>query len=206
MNRSELKAQAKQQINGQIGILFVIALIIGAISGLASLVLNLIPFGGAVSSVIITPAFALSTVRVYLNLTKGCTPAPADAFSGFDDFFSAFKVNFMVGLFTFLWSLLFVIPGIIKGISYSFSTYILAENKGKPALECINESKEMTHGHLMELFVLGWSFFGWFLLCCVTLGIAYIWVGPYIQATFANAYNSFKPSTVVVEEVPYVQE
>ena len=71
--------------------------------------------------------------------------------------------------------------------------FILAENKGKPALECIRESMAMTNGHKAELFVLGLSFMGWILLSVVTLGIAYIWVGPYMSATFANAYASLKP-------------
>lgn len=193
MNRLELKSAAKEQIKGKIGILFVITLIIGAISGLSGVVLNLIPGGGLISLIIITPAFALSIARVYLNLLIDVTPDAKDAFSGFDDFWAAFKVNFLVGLFTYLWSLLFIIPGIVKAYSYSMALYILAENKGKAALECINESKEMTNGHKMDLFVLSLSFIGWFLLVSITFGIAYIWVGPYMQATFANAYVTLKP-------------
>ena len=158
--------------------------------------LSLIPGGAIVAAVIITPAFTLSLIRVYLGVSKGVQPTAGDAFSGFDDFWSAFKVNFLVGLFTFLWSLLFYIPGIIKAISYSMSTFILAENKGKPALECINESKAMTNGHKMDLFVLGLSFIGWGLLCVITLGIASIWVIPYMQATYANAYNSLKTNAI----------
>lgn len=194
MNRAELKKKAKQQIRGKIGMLFVISLIIAVISGLASFVLSLVPIvGGLASAIIVTPAFALSTFRVYLNLTKGTNPAAGDAFCGFDDFWSAFKVNFLVGLFTFLWSLLFVIPGIVKSFSYSMAMYILAENKGKSALECINESKAMTDGHKMDLFVLNLSFIGWILLGGITFGIAFIWVMPYMNATFANAYQNLKP-------------
>ena len=204
MNRAELKAAAKEQIKGKIGILFVITLIIGLISGAAGAILSFIPGGSIGASVIITPAFMISIIRVYLNVVKGEQPKVSDAFSGFDDFWAAFKVNFLVGLFTFLWSLLFVIPGIIKALSYSMSLYILAENKGKPALECINESKAMTEGHKAELFVLGLSFYGWLLLCGITFGIAYIWVGPYMQATYINAYNSLKPA-VTVEEEPSVE-
>lgn len=199
MNRAALKANAKSQIKGKIGILFLIALIIGLISGAAGFILGLIPGGAILASIIITPAFALSTVRVYLMLLGNKTPTVADAFSGFDDFWSAFKVTFLVGLFTYLWSLLFIVPGIVKGISYSMSTYILAENKGKKALECIKESKEMTNGHKGELFVLGLSFIGWYLLGCITLGIAFIWIVPYMSATYANAYQSLKP--VVAEPV-----
>ena len=201
MNRAELKAQAKVQIKGKIGILFVITLIIALVSGAATWLLSLIPVVGSLAAaVIVTPAFSLSLVRVYLSLTAGGQPEVKDAFSGFDDFWAAFKVTFLVGLFTFLWSLLFVIPGIIKMYSYSMSMYILAENKGKGALECINESKAMTQGHKADLFVLDLSFIGWLLLCGITFGIAYIWVGPYISATKANVYNSLKGN--VVEAAP----
>ncbi len=194
MNRFELKESAKSAIKGNIGILFLITLIIGVVSFIANLVLGLIPVIGSVAaSVIVTPAFTLSVIRVYLNVAKGITPAAGDAFSGFDDFWAAFKVNFLTGLFTFLWSLLFVIPGIVKTFSYSMSMYILAENKGKPALECIKESKEMTEGHKMDLFVLGLSFIGWGFLVAITCGIAGIWVIPYMNATYANAYNALKP-------------
>ena len=202
MNRAELKAKAKAQIKGKIGILFLISLIISAISGVAGTILSYIPAGSIIATVIITPAFTLSLARVYLMVIRDETPTAKDAFQGFDDFWSAFKVTFLVGLFTFLWSLLFVIPGIIKGISYSMSNYILAENKGKSALECINESKAMTNGHKWELFVLALSFIGWGLLCVITLGIASIWVTPFMQATFANAYQSLKP----VVEVPAAEE
>ncbi len=202
MNRAELKAAAKSQIKGKIGVLFLITLIIGLISGAAGAILAAIPGGSIVVSVIITPAFALSMVRVYLNVVNGGTPKAGDAFCGFDDFWAAFKVTFLVGLYTFLWSLLFVIPGIVKSFSYSMATYILAENKGKSATECINESKAMTEGHKMDLFVLGLSFIGWGLLCGITFGIAAIWVVPYMQATYANAYNSLKPAAI--ESAPVV--
>ena len=207
MNRAELKAKAKEQIKGKIGILFLITLVIGLVSSAATAVLSLIPVVGSLAAaVIVTPAFSLSIYRVYLSLTVGATPEVKDAFSGFDDFFAAFKVTLLVGIYTFLWSLLFVIPGIVKGYSYSMAMYILAENKGKSARECIEESKKMTDGHKMELFVLSLSFIGWMILGSLTLGIAYIWIAPYMQVTFTNAYLSLKP--VVVEaaaEIPMTE-
>lgn len=193
MNRAELKSAAKSQIKGKIGILFVISLIIALIAGAAGFILSFIPFvGPLISVIIISPAFALSLVKVYLNVVSGTKPEVADSFCGFNDFWSAFKVNFLVGLFTFLWSLLFIIPGFVKSFSYSMSLYILAENKGKPALECIKESKDMTNGYKMDLFVLELSFIGWILLSSITLGIALIWVAPYMYATYTNAYNFLK--------------
>lgn len=202
MDRATLKSQAKAAIKGKIGILFVITLVIAVVSGIASALLSMIPVVGPLAAaVIVTPAFALSLMRIYLSLVQGNKPEVKDAFSGFDDFWSAFKVTFLVALYTFLWSLLFYIPGIVKGISYSMSMYVLAENKGKPALECIEESKKMTNGHKMELFILGLSFIGWALLGSITFGIAYIWVIPYMQATFTNAYNSLKPVAPVAEAI-----
>lgn len=202
MDRAYLKSQAKAQIKGKIGILFVITLVIGALSGLATAILGVIPaVGPLIAAIVVTPAFALSMTRVYLGLTYGKEPELKDAFSGFDDFFSAFKVGLLVGLYTFLWSLLFVIPGIVKGISYSMSLYVLAENKGKSARECIEASKQMTEGHKMELFVLALSFIGWSFVGAITFGIGYIWIIPYMQTTFANAYNSLKP-VAAAEENP----
>ena len=193
MNRAELKSQARQQISGKIGILFLISLIIAVISGISAFVLALVPFiGPLANTLIVMPAFVLSITRVYLGIASNAEPSAEDAFCGFDDFWSAFKVNFLVGLFTYLWSLLFVIPGIVKAFSYSMSMYILAENKGKAALDCINESKAMTNGYKMDLFVLDLSFIGWALLGVLTFGIAFIWIIPYRNATYANAYLRLK--------------
>lgn len=206
MNRAELKSQAKAQIKGKIGVLFLITLLIGLVSGAAGSILGFIPVvGPVIAAVVVTPAFALSIYRVYLLIADGVKPEVKDAFSGFDDFWSAFKLTFLVGLFTFLWSLLFYIPGIVKSISYSMSWYILAENKGKPALECIRESKEMTNGHKGELFVLSLSFIGWALLGALTLGIAYIWIVPYMQATFTNAYKLLKGENAVPPVIETVE-
>ena len=193
MDRAHLKAMAKEQISGKIGILFLITLIVSAISGL----LNAIPAVGSVASLLVTPAFSLSLLLIYLNIVNNnLTPTVNDAFQGFNDWWSAFKVYFLTSILTALWTLLFIIPGIIKSIEYSMAMYILAENPGKSARECIEESKAMTYGHRMELFMLSLSFIGWALLCGITFGIAGIWVIPYMNATFTNAYNSLKAPVV----------
>ena len=198
--RAELKAMAKEQIKGKIGILFVITLIIVAISFAAGLVLSFIPGGGLSATIIITPAFTISLLRVYLNLANGVNPEVKDTFSGFDDFWSAFKVTFLVGLFTFLWSLLFIVPGIIKACSYSQATLIVAENKGMSALKAINLSKAMMEGHKMDYFILGLSFIGWEIVSAFTFGLLYIWLMPYMQATLINFYNDLKPAAPVAAE------
>lgn len=189
MERAELKSLAKQQIQGNIGTFFLMTLIVAGVAALA----NLIPVVGSIASVLVlTPAFGLAMVTVYLKLTKGVQPDVKELFQHFDKFWSAFKVTFFMGLFTALWSLLFWIPGIIKALSYSMSMYILAENPEIGALEAINRSKAMMNGHKMDFFVLQLSFIGWHLLGAITFGIAYVWVTPYMSATTANFYNSIK--------------
>ena len=91
-----------------------------------------------------------------------------------------------------VWSLLFVIPGIVKSFAYSMSYYILADNPELTAKEALNKSKEMMNGHKWDLFVLNLSFFWWYLLVGITFGIAAIYVVPYMNATIVNFYNSIK--------------
>ncbi len=194
MNRVELKSLAKEQIKGKIGVLFLVSLIIFGITLIASYIPVV---GGIANTFLLSPAFSLGSVMIYLKVADRKQFSAGDVFEGFYDFWSAFKVTFLVGLFTFLWSLLFIIPGIIKSYSYSMAMYILAENKGISAREAIRRSKEMMEGKKMDYFVLQLSFIGWILLGVITFGIAYIWVMPYIAATVTNFYKSLKPAEIV---------
>lgn len=202
MNRAELKNLAKSQIKGNIGILFLITLVMGLVCGLA----NIIPVVGSLAvAIVLTPAFTLAIYKIYLRLTEGKKPELGDLFAEISNFWVSFKVTFLTGLFVALWSLLFYIPGIIKGLSYSQAMYILAENPGIGAREAIDRSKAMMEGHKMELFVLILSFIGWFLLGAITFGIAYIYIIPYMTATLTNFYNSIKPVEAAVE-APAVED
>ena len=101
--------------------------------------------------------------------------------------------EFLRGLFTFLWSLLFVIPGIIKGYEYMLIPYLLADNPQMDREEAFAKSKEMMDGNKWKAFVLDLSFFGWGLLSACTCGILYIfYVGPYIHLTKAELYHALK--------------
>ena len=88
-----------------------------------------------------------------------------DLFSQFHRLGDGFCMNFLVGLYTVLWTLLFVIPGIIKGYSYAMTPYILAENPGMTATEAITDSRRIMDGNKWRLFCLEFSFIGWGLLC-----------------------------------------
>lgn len=99
---------------------------------------------------------------------------------------------FLQGLFIFLWSLLLVIPGIIKSFSYALTPYILADNPELSANEAINLSQKMMKGHKFDCFWLCISFIGWILLGLLTLCIGYFWMMPYMYTSLAAFYQDVK--------------
>ena len=102
-------------------------------------------------------------------------------------------------LYVILWTLLFIIPGIIAAYSYSMTPYILAENPEMSANDAISRSKELMKGHKWKLFCLELSFIGWNILCILTLGILVLWVEPYKHAAKAAFYRSLVPLPIQEE-------
>lgn len=99
------------------------------------------------------------------------------------------STKFLQTLYILLWSLLFVIPGIVAGYSYAMTSYILSEHPELTADEAINISKQMMSGNRFRLFCLHLSFIGWELLCTLSLGIGHLWLTPYKQAATAAFYR-----------------
>ena len=95
------------------------------------------------------------------------------------DYVRSIKVFGLSTIYTMLWLLLLIIPGIIKSYSYCMAAYISINNEKLTAEECINLSMKLTNGYKMKLFLLDLSFFGWYLLSLLTLGIGLLWVVPY---------------------------
>ena len=117
--------------------------------------------------------------------------------SGFQCFWKVLGLNILTGLFTALWTLLFIIPGIVKGYSYSMTFYILRDHPDWSITKCIEESGRMMKGRKMDLFILDLSFFGWTLLSSVCAMITYvpvmdIWLMPYMQVTECHFYNELE--------------
>lgn len=99
------------------------------------------------------------------------------------------KIMFLMNLYTFLWSLLLVIPGIIKGYEYAMIPYILSENPEADAKDVFALSKDMMTGNKMNLFLLGLSFIGWCILGIACCGIGALFVVPYVEASTAEVYG-----------------
>ena len=199
MKRSELKQMAKRQIKGKIGSLFVVALIIYGISILASI----IPVVGSIASLIISPALTFGMILVYVKLSRNETykPDAGDAFGGMSNVSGAFKVYWAQEIFTFLWSLLFVIPGIIKSFAYSQAMYILVDKPDITGTDAIGESQKMMNGHKMDYFVLQLSFIGWHIVGALTLGIGTLWVTAYQEAATVAFYEEL--SHPYLDEDPF---
>lgn len=125
-------------------------------------------------------------------------PAPLGLLkTGFQNFGHTFVTMFLRDLYLFLWTLLLIVPGIVKAYSYRMVPYILAENPDMPANEIITRSREMMNGNKWQAFVLDLSFLGWILLGVITLGLGIVfWTGPYIQSTNAALYLKLKGQQV----------
>lgn len=98
--------------------------------------------------------------------------------------------HFMMTLFIGLWTLLFIIPGVVKALEYSQTMHIQSKNPTMGWKECMEKSKKMMDGHKMELFLLELSFIGWFILGAFTFGILYIWIVPYYELTLVNYHHA----------------
>lgn len=127
-----------------------------------------------------------------LNVSRGAEGSFGNLLDPFGIFFKVLWLNIVMVVLIFLWSLLFVIPGIVASYRYSFALYLLLDDPEKGALQCIRESKALTQGYKGQLFVLDLSFLGWFLLCAIPF--VGIYVEPYYNITRANFYRRISGS------------
>ena len=134
----------------------------------------------------------LGYARFLLNQHDGKEAKFEDLFSQFDRFGDGFAQDFLRTLYTSLWSLLFIIPGIIKAYGYAMTPFILAEHPDMTASEAIRASTEMMDGHKTDLFILDLSFFGWALLCGLTANLGYLGLNPYTNAARAAFYRQLQ--------------
>lgn len=123
------------------------------------------------------------------------------------NFIPVVLVMILSSIFTFLWSLLFIIPGIIKGIAYSQAYFIYKDvsssgkNEGMGYTDYITASRKLMHGHKWDYFVLQLSFIGWHILAMLSLGIGYLWLNPYMSATYAAFYRDLARDRYLASDV-----
>ncbi len=199
MNRAALKQTAKNKLGSNIfskrWMMFVLAfLITGAIGGAISACTSGIgAIIGAVFGGMLIFGISVSFLALYRQDKDLEIP---DIFVAFKTFGDQFLLSFMLCLFIALWSLLFVVPGLIKGLGWSMTYYIKADHPEYTYKQCMAASKQMTMGHKWELFVLILSFIGWYLVGVATCGIGMLWVETYASATITAYYEELKNAPV----------
>ena len=169
-------------IIGSLGIIFIVALVIAAIY------------------FILGSFVGVGYAKFNLNLVD----KKESAFETLFEYFSYWKTTAVMrllrGLYVFLWSLLFIVPGIVAGYSYAMTDYILAENPNLTASEAIEQSKTMMYGNRWRLFCLQFSFIGWDILATLAFGIGHLWLTPYKQAATAAFYREVSGTEYIAEE------
>ena len=143
----------------------------------------------SIIQIIIGGAGKLGYAKFNLNLVDNKDAVFSDLFSQFDRLGAGFCMNFLTGLYIVLWTLLFIIPGIIKSFSYAMAPYILAEHPEMTASEAITESRHMMDGNKWRLFCLDFSFIGWNLLCSLPVIVAVFALSGSILRSSAGAYT-----------------
>lgn len=134
-------------------------------------------------------AWSLSVL--FLDLIRGEQVSVSSIFRGYKKpwWSKSLLIPLLVGVYTFLWTMLFIIPGFIKGYSYAMTYFVYRDNQEMGCDAAIEESMRLMDGHKMDLFILDLSFLGWLLLSILSLGIGLLWLVPYMQSAHAHFYE-----------------
>jgi putative membrane protein len=206
LNRPAIKAEAKSFIgqNARWWKMTLATIAIYLISGGISIYVNIatainhddpsttVGYSSSVITLLLIP-FTIAASGYYLNHIRGFNPEWKSLYKeGIDNYGSYLVTGVLVNVFTFLWSLLFVVPGIIKSLAYSQANYVIHDNPRLKGKEAIEISKRMTNGFKGDLFSMYLSFIGWYILVGLTGGILSIYVTPYVETTAAMYYENLK--------------
>ena len=169
------------------GNLFNVGMITGLLAGIATVVILIV----LVAKVFVGNLLKMGGYRFFI-LNQTAQPGIGTLLDGFRSghYVNIVLTMFLRDLFTTLWSLFLVVPGIVKHYEYLMVPYIIAENPAMDYKEAFQISKQMMDGEKMEAFIMDLSFLGWYLLSAVTCGLlAIFYVNPYVQASFAEMYT-----------------
>lgn len=167
-------------------------------SSIVIAILLVIALLASLYTIFVGNAVSVGGCRYFMENREHQTSA-SKVFYGFQNgrYGNVVKTMFFRDLFILLWTLLLIVPGIIKSYSYRLVPYILSENPHMDRKRALELSQQMMDGHKMEAFVLELSFFGWFLLSTLTCGLVGIfYVNPYLDATFAEFYVAIRTESI----------
>ncbi len=195
----DFRSSARAKMTGKWATLALVTFIVSLILGVCTSSYTTISSGnfttvcftslGTIAALVLNGPFELSQNKIALNVMRGKDVTIEMTFDGFKNFVNAFLLGLVNSIFIFLWSLLFVIPGIVKELSYSMSFYLLADNPELTQDQAREKSIAMMNGNKWRLFCLRFSFIGWYLLGIITCGILMFWVVPYVKCAEAEFYR-----------------
>lgn len=193
---SEYRALALNVLSGNwtAPVLFTLVLIV--VSGICSGLMSFVPVvGGLVAAFLLTPASWAYQATILRNYRGGDEFEISGLLEGYqNDFQRLFTTLGLKLIYVYLWTLLLIIPGIIKAYAYAMTEFILEDDDEVSNNEAIERSMQMMEGHKMELFLLDLSFIGWYILSILTLGIGFLWLSPYMKSARAAFYEDLKNS------------
>lgn len=181
--RENSRGQLGGKLFGELWLMMLLAcLIVMGLEGIASV--------AYIGPLIVTGPLSYGLCRVLVKRVKNDGKVElGDLFDGFKEAFTdSLILGLLQSIFIFLWSLLLVIPGIIKSYSYAMSSFIQQDSPNKNWKQCLDASIDMMNGNKMQLFLLDLSFIGWYLVGALCLGVGIFWVIPYHQTARANFY------------------
>lgn len=211
MKISALKKQALQSLKGNWSTVIQLMIIVFLLSAILPLFIEILfsggfsqwwakdtmPLGVELLNWIVSLALiplTIATSWFFLDLVRRNRTGINEAFSVYSNARLSGKLiitSILQGLFIFLWSLLLLIPGIIKSLAYSQTYFIMRDNPQLSALEAITESRKRMKGYKWKYFLMNLSFLGWGILSVITLGIGFLWLVPYVGTTTAAFYNEW---------------
>jgi uncharacterized membrane protein len=186
----EYKRSAIQSLSGKWGSSAIASFITIVITGGAIIPLSLehVNYVPNIITLLLMPlGWGLSII--FLDVARSKEFNYGVLFDGFKDYVRIFLTLLLQGIYTFLWSLLLIVPGIIKSYSYSMTNFILKDEPDLKYDAAINKSMKLMDGHKMDLFILDLSMIGWFLLSIITIGIGFVFLIPYSYTAHAHFYE-----------------
>ena len=202
MNRSELKAKAKESLKGHyweaIKLFLLYILVCLGITVATSIIANIFKGSELLTSILgFIPSLLIIGLyggfySFFLKISRNEEVKCTELFKQKNLFWISIGVSLITSIFSTLGMLLLIIPGIIIALNYAMVYFVIVDNPEIGVMEALRTSKRIMKGHRWQDVVLNLSFIGWYFLCYFTFGLLILWLAPYILVTYANFYNEIK--------------
>lgn len=200
MNYADIRKQAREDLKGNwttaVVSVLIFSIIIGTTESFGYAPIAIFSILGLVASIILTGPLNYGLNLIFLKISRKEKAEVGDLFVGFNDnMWNKVSAGLSILVYTFLWSLLLIIPGIIASYSYSMTYFIMKDNPQLTAEQAITKSKVLMRGNKLKLFCLDLTFIGWIFLGILSLGIGMFWVTSYMNSARAIFYQEITGKT-----------